>query len=87
MVRLRNRRNFHIDKDKNVVHLSGIFDWFGEDFISRYGTDKKFLKHKRSLRAVLNFIARHLEKERKDYLLKRDYKIKFIDYNWTLNEQ
>jgi len=31
---------FRIKHTEKVVFISEIFNWFGEDFVERYGTDK-----------------------------------------------
>jgi hypothetical protein len=36
---------------------------------------------------VLNFIAGRLEKPDREYLLAGDFKIKYLKYDWSLNEQ
>ena len=84
---LARKGNFRIDREDNVVHLSSIFKWFGKDFVKTYGTDEKFKGHKERQRAVLNYISDYLEDDDRSYLAEKSYKIRYIDYDWTLNEQ
>jgi len=51
---------FHINQDRNLVHVSSIFKWFGEDFVPRYGTSMRFAGHDASERAVLNYVSKYL---------------------------
>jgi hypothetical protein len=84
---LQAPRKFRIDRAKKEVHLSSIFKWFGEDFVRNYGTDKAFAGHKDSERAVLSYISKHVGEQDRNYLVNERYKIKYLDYDWTLNEQ
>lgn len=79
---------FRIDRSKGRVYLSPIFDWFGGDFVKNYGSQEK-TKAGRSTeeKAVLNFIAGHLEAGDRDYLFKANYTVIYLDYDWSLNEQ
>ena len=75
-----------IDKENNVVRLSAIFDWFGEDWVPSFGTDEGFAGNKNQ-RAVLNFISGYLDEADSAYLKAGGYDIKYTDYNWALNRQ
>lgn len=71
---MSNARKNRIDPAKQVLYLSPIFDWFEGDFIKKSG----------SVRA---FVAPYFPKEASRELLKGDYKIKYSNYDWSLNEQ
>lgn len=77
---------FKIDKAAGVVHLSMIFNWFGEDWIPTYGTDEGFAGNE-SERAVLNFVSNYVSEEDKAYLQEGNYQVNYIDYDWSLNVQ
>jgi hypothetical protein len=84
---LKNLTKFRIDRDKSQVHLSPIFKWFGADFVKTFGTDQKFTAHGKSTRAVLNFVSKHLDKKDAEHLAGAEYKIRYLNYDWSLNEQ
>ncbi|MHC4591989.1 MAG: DUF547 domain-containing protein [Planctomycetota bacterium] len=84
---LRNAKKFRIDRRKNEVYLSPIFDWFGKDFIRTYGTDRQFKRHGKAERAVLSYVSQHLEDRDRRYLETAAYAIEYLDYDWSLNEQ
>ena len=84
---LSNPQKFRIERKKNRVYISSIFKWFGEDFIKIYEADEGFGKHSPQQRAVLNFISRYLNKDDSEYLRDGKYSIKYIGYDWSLNEQ
>lgn len=77
---------FRIDRVQNVVSISEIFDWFGEDFESRYGTDDTSRGRERSLRAVLNFISIYLLQADAAYLESAEFAVRHFEYDWSLNE-
>jgi hypothetical protein len=76
---------FRIDRDDDVVYLSSILKWYGEDFVTTYGTNDAFTKFSEVERAVLNAVTRYVDEA--EYLKTADYTIKYLDYDWTLNEQ
>ena len=84
---LAKPENFSIDRKKNRVSLSSIFSWFGEDFIDRYGTESFFTRFDNNERSVLNFISRYVSDENREYLRTGSYRIKYLKYDWGLNEQ
>ncbi len=84
---LGSSKNFRIDRENGRVFLSAIFRWYGEDFKEIYTPADSFDRHRPAERAVLNFISLHLEDPDSGYLRDASYRVKYIDYNWTLNEQ
>jgi hypothetical protein len=79
---------FKIDREKQIVHLSAILhsSWYGEEFIDKYGTDKKFKDQPPSVRAVLNLATNYISEQDQFFLERENYSIKYITYNWTLND-
>ncbi len=85
---LANPLAFKLDKVKQTVYLSPIFeaDWYGAEFIEKYVTDKKFKDQPLSVRAVLNLIIDYVSKQDASFLELESYSIKYLNYNWTINE-
>ncbi|KKD39669.1 DUF547 domain-containing protein [Limnoraphis robusta] len=79
-------QNFQIDKQNNQVYLSSIFKWFGEDFIPSFKAQDKFTGSDKE-RAVLNFVSQYLEESENKYLINGKYQIKYLDYDWSLNDK
>ena len=77
-----------IDRNEQEVHLSAIlqFNTYGQYFMNKYQTDKKFKDHEPYVRAVLNFITNYTSDQNVYYLERSIYSIKFIKYDWRLNE-
>jgi hypothetical protein len=85
---LANPLGFKIDRERKIVYLSAIFSpsWYGNEFISEYGTDKKFKDQSPSVRAVLNFISNFISEQDLLFLETENYSVKYLKYNWTLND-
>jgi len=75
-----------IDRTQNQVSISAIFDWFGEDWQPQYGIDNAFTGNEKE-RAVLNFISNYVSAEEQDYLRQGNYKLNYLNYDWSLNRQ
>lgn len=84
---IANTAKFKIERADNRIYLSPIFKWFASDFIKKYGPKKNFGRHNKEESAVLNFIASYLGKAQKDYVLTGKFKIKYLKYDWSLNEK
>ena len=77
---------FELDGKDNKVYLSSIFKWYGQDFEKTYGIEDKFEGNDKQ-RAVLNYFNPALDSASQTFLAKEDYKVKYLDYNWSLNKQ
>lgn len=79
---------FRIDRNDRQVHLSTILEptWFGREFVTSYGIDRKFKDHPTATRAVLNFITNYTSQQDKDFLETAAYSIRYIKYDWTIND-
>lgn len=68
------RKGVAIDRARGVVRVSKIFDWFEEDFAATGG--------------VLETIARYRPEDDARWLRGpgRDARIRYFDYDWTLND-
>ncbi len=63
-----------IDKNKGIVYLSKIFEWYAQDFIKSSGS-------------VLEFVRDYFSDEDRKYLRGRDFKVEFWEYDWNLNDK
>lgn len=73
-----------IDKESGRVKISKIFKWFGDDFYKNYGSEVYMLRSSKQ-NGPLGFIAEYIDDD-KTYILEGDYKLKYLSYNWGLNE-
>ena len=87
-------RNFINDPDKvrldqkqNVLYLSAIFDWYKEDFSVSADDMKKFAKYGKAEQGVVEFVTKFLAESDEKAIVQHQPKIKYLDYDWSLNEQ
>lgn len=83
---LNSPHGFRIDQKEGRVYLSSIFKWFGKDWKQSYSAEDKFTGNA-SERAVLNFVSNYLSPQDREYLAQGDYKISYLNYDWSLNQQ
>ncbi|MBW8001811.1 MAG: DUF547 domain-containing protein [Planctomycetes bacterium] len=82
-----NQENFKIDRENNTVYISPILKWFAKDFAVLDSGEAPLSHHSKTKSSVLKFISLHVEKKDAKYLLAKKFKIKYLKYDWTLNEQ
>lgn len=74
-----------LDRGKKILYVSKIFSWFGGDFIGNYSWEGPG-RLDAGERAVLAFLHRHLPPEERSFLESTPVKIRYLDYDWHLNE-
>ena len=77
---------FSLDREDKQVYLSSIFKWYGKDFEPTYGIENQFEGNDKQ-RAVLNYFSPVLDAATQTFLKQEDYKVKYLDYDWSLNTQ
>ena len=71
--------------DGSVLHVSSIFDWYGDDFIDEYahlvegGSEKE--------RAVLGVVATYGPSEASQVAQSGEAQVRYLRYDWSLNER
>lgn len=65
-------KGMRIDEKKKKIYVSSIFKWFDEDFEPQGG--------------VTGFISNYISPSQKTKFEKYGGKLKYLDYNWDLNE-
>ena len=69
---INDPQHFSIDRESNEWHLNKVLDWFGEDFGGPDG--------------LREFFSRYVNADVAAYLMSGVPRIKFNDYDWTLND-
>jgi hypothetical protein len=72
-----DKKYFSVDKEKGEVNISKIFEWYGEKFTKD--------PNRPAARAEL-YLLPWLSAEDKALLESGKYKLKIIEWDWTLNE-
>ncbi len=78
---LGRERNFQVEEQ--VIVLSEIFSWFGEDF-TEYAPDGGIQGLSPIEAGFMGYIASVMP-EYRDFILKGGYRISYTDYSWALN--
>ena len=73
------------ERGEKKVHLSRIFEWYGTDFVPRYGSVHDIPGVEGTQEAALNFIAAFSEEDTATWIHAGGYKVDYAQYNWTLN--
>jgi hypothetical protein len=84
---LASPAGLRIDRGGKVVYFSSIFKWYGKDFIDRFSPATGFPGLDKTERAVAHFSSGYLSAADGDYLKSGAYSIKYLDYDWSLNDK
>jgi hypothetical protein len=84
---LSDPTKFRIDRKTSTVYLSSLFNWNGPEFVKTYRPAKLFPNKGDVESSVLNFIGKYLPRADREYLQKGEYSIKYVDFDWSLNQQ
>ena len=71
---INDKSRNYLDKENEVLYLSSIFKWYKEDFVS-------------SGEKTEEYIARYLNTDDAEFVRNIKVTIKYLDYDWGLNEQ
>ena len=69
-------------RDSKTLKISLIFGWFREDF-SDFDHLDNYGKHN----GVVSFCYSYLPKEAQQALKAHTYRVQYLSYDWSLNEQ
>lgn len=84
---INNPDKVRLDRDNNTLYLSSIFDWYKKDFKSSENKPQSLENYPGDLQGVIEFVTSYLPEDDKNYILKNNPGIEFLDYDWTLNDQ
>lgn len=84
---LGSDKGMKIDRDNSIVYLSPIFQWYGKEFVIKYPPNKQFQDKTLVDGAILTYISKHLSDKDANWLLRKIFTVKYIRYDWALNEQ
>ena len=79
---INNPKQYRIDHSKKEIRISAIFDWYHKDF---YNAETKHLAKPERLLAYLKSILPEDKQFELSQAIERNYKLTFIDYDWSLN--
>lgn len=71
---LSDRKKNGIDLENAILYLSPIFKWYKDDFEEHSG-------------GLASYVSRYLQRDIAGRLQTEKFKIRYTDYDWSLNEQ
>lgn len=84
---ITNPDKVRLDKSRKKLFLSAIFDWYKKDFKASAKAQQNFSKYGDKDRGVIEFVVRYLPESDGAFILQNQPKIKYLKYDWSLNEQ
>jgi hypothetical protein len=84
---INNPEKVTLDTLNNILYLSSIFDWYKEDYPVSQEGNQSLKNFDEDLRGVVEFILRYINDSKAEFIRQNSPKLKFLDYDWTLNEQ
>jgi len=84
---IRSPLGARTDRENTVLHLSQIFDWYWADFEKLAGTPPYLIEVFAERGPMLGFVASYLPKEEGGFVRDADFWVKYMSYDWTLNER
>jgi len=77
----------YIDFKENLVYISEIFKWFGDDFVEKYYDPGFRYGMSESENAAIHFILAHSPLfEHHDKVADKELRVQYIPYDWALND-
>lgn len=83
-------RGLRLQKNENTVFLSPILKWYAGDFSGTTSATGQFLSRARAATSgdnVIEFVVNHAGQDVASYIRQKRPKVKYLDYDWTLNSQ
>lgn len=84
---ISDSKQVRLDKKENTFNISSIFEWFKEDFNASATAHQNYKNYSKSERGIIEFIVSRLSKEDQQFIFNNQPKIKYLKYDWTLNEK
>jgi hypothetical protein len=85
----RSHRWNRLERGAKTLYISRIFEWYGADFLSRWGKSPlpEGSSRDRVEIAILGFFIDHLEAADSEYLGRTPVTIRYLGYDWRLDDQ
>jgi hypothetical protein len=83
---VRDPSQFRIDRGTGTVHVSSVFDWFGDDFLTSHAPAAPFPGQSRRESAILAFLSGYVSEEERQWLRRGGLKLRYLPWDWALND-
>ncbi|MBU1698913.1 MAG: DUF547 domain-containing protein [Candidatus Eisenbacteria bacterium] len=96
---VRDSLTNHLDRENSILYVSKIFEWYGEDFIPKYGKTigpseipSGAISNVPSVgeatplhRAIVGFFSEYLDESDAAYLQSHPVEVRFLEFDWRLD--
>jgi hypothetical protein len=82
-----NEDKVRLDKENNRLYLSSILQWYKKDFPRTGNADAAYSKYGKNTRGMVEYVTAYMTGPDRAYVEKNRPEIKYLDYDWSLNEQ
>jgi hypothetical protein len=85
---LANPNKFSFDSNRRILYISPIFKWFNKDFVAAIPEGTNCAQYSEKEAAILGFVSKYLSQDHPCFSQSiKAVKIKYLKYDWSLNEQ
>ena len=85
---LANPNKFRFDSNSRILYISPIFKWFNKDFVAAIPEGTNCAQYGEKKVAIFEFVSKYLPQDHPCFSQSiKAVKIKYLDYDWSLNEQ
>lgn len=84
---ITNPEKVRLDREKNIIYLLSILEWYREDFESSESAGRNFGEYGKKERGVIEFVSRFMSETDREFIVLNLPKIKYLSYDWSLNEK
>lgn len=79
--------NVRLDREKNQLQLSALFEWYLEDFnTALLETPAEVKVYPMEQRGLVVFLMKRMSKDDQRYIVEKVPRIVYTDFDWTLND-
>jgi hypothetical protein len=84
---ISNPDKVRLNRKQNRLYLSSILKWYKEDFVCPAASQPLYDNYRKKDRGIVEFVTRYMPEADRRFIIEHHPKIKYLDYDWTLNEK
>jgi hypothetical protein len=84
---LESDKGIQIHREQRIVDLSALFQWYANEFKTKYPPAGPLSDRDPTEAAILTYISGQVPKKDADWLARKIFTVRYMRYDWALNEQ